>query len=50
MKREAEVKELLINNTIHLIAIGGFEAATVKEITKSGGKSYLITGRTKEDM
>ena len=37
MKREAEVKELIINNTIHLMAIGGFEAATVKEITKSGG-------------
>ena len=37
MKREAEVKELLINNTIRLIAEGGFEKATVKEITKCGG-------------
>ena len=37
MKRETEIKDLLINNAIHLIANGGFEAATVKEITKSGG-------------
>lgn len=37
MKREAEIKELLINNTVRLIAEGGFEKATVKDITKCGG-------------
>lgn len=37
MKREAEIKELLINNTIRLVAEGGFEKATVKDITKCGG-------------
>ena len=33
MKREADVKLFLINNAIHLIAEGGFEKATTKEIT-----------------
>lgn len=37
MKREAEVKELLISNTIKLIAEGGFEKATTKELTNYGG-------------
>ena len=37
MKREAEVKELLISNAIHLIAEGGFEKATTKELTLCGG-------------
>ena len=37
MKHEAEIKELLINNAIHLIAEGGFEKATTKELTHSGG-------------
>jgi AcrR family transcriptional regulator len=37
MKREAEVKELLISNAIHLIAEGGFEKATTKELTVCGG-------------
>jgi len=37
MKYEAEIKELLINNTIHLIADGGFEKATTKELTHCGG-------------
>ncbi len=37
MKREAEVKELLVSNAIHLIAEGGFEKATTKELTLSGG-------------
>lgn len=37
MKREAEIKELLISNAIHLIAEGGFEKATTKELTLSGG-------------
>ena len=37
MKREAEIKELLVNNAIHLIAAGGFEMATTKELTHSGG-------------
>ena len=37
MKREAEIKGLLINNAIHLIAEGGFEKATTKELTHSGG-------------
>ena len=37
MKHEAEIRELLINNTIRLIAEGGFEKATTKEITYCGG-------------
>ena len=37
MKREAEVKEQLISNAIHLIAVGGFEKATTKELTLCGG-------------
>ena len=37
MKRESDVKELLIANAIHLIAIGGFEKATTKELTHCGG-------------
>ena len=37
MKREAEIKELLIKNAIHLIADGGFEKATTKELTHCGG-------------
>ena len=37
MKREAEIKELLISNAIHLIAKGGFEAATTKALTTAGG-------------
>ena len=37
MKREAEIRELLINNAIHLIAKGGFEMATTKELTHCGG-------------
>ncbi len=36
MKHEAQIKELLISNAIHLIAQGGFEKATTKEITHSG--------------
>ena len=37
MKRAAQVKGLLINNAIHLIAKGGFEMATTKEITHCSG-------------
>ncbi|MBR2479401.1 MAG: TetR/AcrR family transcriptional regulator [Clostridia bacterium] len=37
MKREAEIRELLISNAIHLIAEGGFERATTKELTYCGG-------------
>ena len=37
MKREAEIKELLISNAIHLIAEGGFEKATTKELTHYSG-------------
>lgn len=37
MKHEQEVKDLLIRNAIHLIAIGGFEKATTKELTHNGG-------------
>lgn len=37
MKREADVKERLIANAIHLIAEGGFEMATTKELTHYGG-------------
>ena len=37
MKRETEIKELLISNAIHLIATGGFEKATTKELAHNGG-------------
>lgn len=37
MKHEAKIKELLVKNAIHLIAEGGFEKATTKELTHSGG-------------
>ena len=37
MRYEADVKDLLINNAIHLIAEGGFEKATTKELAHSGG-------------
>lgn len=37
MRYEAEIKELLIKNAIHLIAEGGFEKATTKELTHCGG-------------
>ena len=37
MKCETEIRELLISNTIHLIAEGGFEKATTKELTHCGG-------------
>lgn len=37
MKREAEVREQLIANAIRLIAEGGFEKATTKELTYCGG-------------
>ncbi len=37
MKRETEIKEILIQNAIHLIAQGGFEKATTKELTYCGG-------------
>lgn len=37
MKRESDVKELLIANAIRLIAEGGFEKATTKELAYSGG-------------
>lgn len=37
MKYESEIKELLISNAIHLIAEGGFEKATTKELAHCGG-------------
>lgn len=37
MRREAEIKHILISNAIHLIAEGGFEAATTKALTTAGG-------------
>ena len=36
MKNEQEIREYLINNTIRLIAEGGFEKATTKAITYDG--------------
>ena len=36
MKYEQEVRDVLINNTIQLIAQGGFEKATTKAITHGG--------------
>lgn len=36
MKGEQDIREILINNTIRLIAEGGFEKATTKAITHSG--------------
>ena len=38
MRYESEIKELLIENAIHLIAEGGFEKATTKELTHCGGQ------------
>ena len=37
MKRETEIKSLIISNAIRLIAEGGFEKATTKELAYSGG-------------
>ena len=37
MKHEAAVRELLVSNAIRLIAEGGFEKATTKELALSGG-------------
>ena len=37
MKRETDVRQLLINNAIHLIAEGGFEKATTKELAHCSG-------------
>ena len=37
MKNEVVVRELLIANALHLIAEGGFESATTKELTHCGG-------------
>lgn len=39
MKNEAAIRELLISNTIHLVAEGGFEMATTKAITHGDGNS-----------
>ena len=44
MRYEAEIKELLIENAIHLIAEGGFEKATTKELTHCGGQLPDFTG------
>ena len=38
MRYESEINELLIENAIHLIAEGGFEKATTKELTHCGGQ------------
>lgn len=37
MKCEAQIKEILIGNAIHLIAEGGFEKATTKNLTHCRG-------------
>ena len=37
MKREAEIRGLFVENAIHLIAKGGFEMATTKELTHYRG-------------
>ena len=37
MKREAEIRALFVENAIHLIAKGGFEMATTKELTHYRG-------------
>ena len=37
MKRETEIKQLLISNAIRLIGTGGFEAATTKALAYSDG-------------
>ena len=39
MKYEAEIRELLINNAIQLIAEGGFEKATTKELAHCGNQT-----------
>lgn len=42
MKNESLIQELLIDNTIHLIAEGGFEAATTRAITYSQSNSSNV--------
>ena len=42
VKYEQEVKDILISNTITLIARGGFESATTKAITHSGNNPNNI--------
>ena len=37
MKRESEIRDLYIENAINIIANGGFEKATTKELTYYGG-------------
>ncbi len=37
MKHENEVRQLLIDNAIHIVAEGGFERATTKELAFFGG-------------
>lgn len=37
MRYEEEIKKLLVSNAIHLIASGGFEKATTKELAFCGG-------------
>ena len=39
MNREQEIRNILVNNAIKLIADGGFESATTKAITNSSGKT-----------
>ena len=38
MRCEEDVRELFVKNAIHLIAEGGFEKATTKNLTYSGGE------------
>lgn len=37
MRYEAEIKDILIKNAIHLISDVGFEKVTTKELTHCGG-------------
>lgn len=37
MRYEAEIQNILIENAIHTVAVGGFERASTKELTNCGG-------------
>lgn len=43
MKNEAQIRDALIENTIHLIAQGGFEKATTRNIAQGGSDSCHVT-------
>lgn len=43
MKNEAQIRDALIENTIHLIAVGGFEKATTRNIAQYNAEATGLT-------